>query len=446
MVAVSKLDHVLGQIELLKELAKVASEHSTEAMKQLKKQVKADRHERWTEERKRILTMIRVQYLLDQMGDADTRQKFADGTDGACQLTEEQLAYLDELYKLLNQTAEEGVGLEEIWAKCAEHYQSLLDCKDKPVCGTTYRDLHHLLDQINQSEFMDKLKNPISQQVEVVEKAESEFEVVETQDVPSADSQEVQAVLPPEVPPQPTQDQIFQTNASMPAVMQQQPPSQVPTFEKIVEKTKGQFNFLQQDSQEQIQHPLMDPAVLSVTKQQVHGQYQPGMNSQPTTVVENSMYREPQFNPSQKFINEQPKQEVFNRDPPNPIPLPNETKGFEPVKSQSPTEQTEDRQSPAQESDDNNSGGDNFESRGGYNRSRGRGRGGYNGQSRGGGGYRGDRGGYRGRGNYHNGQNYSRGGRGGNSERGYRGGYQSNRGNRGGRGSYQNRNPQSAQN
>ena len=70
--------------------------------------------------------------------------------------------------------------------------------------------------------------------------------MVKSEEVPHADSAEVQSSLPPELPPQP-----LQTDSNMMATEQQayqQPPvihEQPKSFEKIVDSVQGRFNFIQ---------------------------------------------------------------------------------------------------------------------------------------------------------------------------------------------------------
>jgi len=78
---------------------------------------------------------------------------------------------------------------------------------------------------------------------------EKEFVVVETSEVPHADSEEVQASLPSEVLP-PEEPVVQEPVPAFPKqviehTVVDEPPK---TFEKIVENVQGMFNFIQ-DSQ-----------------------------------------------------------------------------------------------------------------------------------------------------------------------------------------------------
>lgn len=70
--------------------------------------------------------------------------------------------------------------------------------------------------------------------------------MVKSEEVPHADSAEVQSSLPPEIPPQPESEL---TSAPEETTYQQQQPAVVPeqpkSFEKIVDSVQGRFNFIQ---------------------------------------------------------------------------------------------------------------------------------------------------------------------------------------------------------
>lgn len=71
--------------------------------------------------------------------------------------------------------------------------------------------------------------------------------MVDSGEVPHADSAEVQSSLPPEVlPEQPNPEPVEEMYPEQPAaVVSQAPVNPVKTFEKIVENVQGQFNFIQ---------------------------------------------------------------------------------------------------------------------------------------------------------------------------------------------------------
>lgn len=54
-------------------------------------------------------------------------------------LTEENLEQLDELYKLISPTRDGESDYLESLSEASEHIVNLLDARDKPVVGTTYK-------------------------------------------------------------------------------------------------------------------------------------------------------------------------------------------------------------------------------------------------------------------------------------------------------------------
>lgn len=133
---------------------------------------------------KRIGDILRYQNLLDAMGSEKVRSDFQTGKHGAVVLTEENLKQLDDLYKLLSPSREGESNYAEELTKASEHFASLLDGKDKPVVGTTYKDLKVLIDLIDDCGYFEHA-------MQEEEGHESEFVVVSTTEIPEADSAEV---------------------------------------------------------------------------------------------------------------------------------------------------------------------------------------------------------------------------------------------------------------
>lgn len=129
--AVAKLDDVLSQIDLLQDFIKqfnayaadvsfthtaaaaciqckmlLSASHydllSPQVVKQQKKQQKRERFEQIENERKRILTILQIQNVLNALGEEETRKVFTEGSGGAVKLEETELNHLDELYKIIN--------------------------------------------------------------------------------------------------------------------------------------------------------------------------------------------------------------------------------------------------------------------------------------------------------------------------------------------------------
>lgn len=94
------------------------------------------------------------------------------------------MTQLDELYKLLSPSREGETNYTEGLAKASDHFVNLLDGKDKPVVGTTYKDLKVLIDLIDDCGYFEHA-------MEEEEGQDSEFVVVNTTEIPKPDSAEV---------------------------------------------------------------------------------------------------------------------------------------------------------------------------------------------------------------------------------------------------------------
>jgi caprin-1 len=94
------------------------------------------------------------------------------------------LTQLDELYKLLSPSREGETNYAEELAKASDHFVNLLDGKDKPVVGTTYKDLKVLIDLIDDCGYFEHA-------MEEEEGQDTEFVVVNTTEIPKPDSAEV---------------------------------------------------------------------------------------------------------------------------------------------------------------------------------------------------------------------------------------------------------------
>ncbi|XP_048779649.1 caprin-1-like isoform X2 [Ostrea edulis] len=284
-LAIDRYGEVVQNLEFARELQKQFTTLAQEAERSIKKQAKKEKVERQNVEVKRTGDILRYQNLLDAMGAEKVRSDFQTGKHGAVVLTEENLTQLDELYKLLSPSREGETNYTEGLAKASDHFVNLLDGKDKPVVGTTYKDLKVLIDLIDDCGYFEHA-------MEEEEGQDSEFVVVNTTEIPKPDSAEVQASLPPEqteaieqsntATPSNTDaqlesmreaDSFFSQKSAAPPQenppLQQQQQSNVPyprqrPFQEIVSEVQGSCIFLQESTID-MESPHMDPAVVAVT-------------------------------------------------------------------------------------------------------------------------------------------------------------------------------------
>ncbi|KAH3885861.1 hypothetical protein DPMN_009859 [Dreissena polymorpha] len=323
LVAVEKYGEVVTNLEFARDLQKQFSSINSDAEKLLKKQAKRGKSEKQMQELKRIREVLQLQGLLDSMGTDVVRQDFKTGKHGAIVLTEENLEQIDELYKLVSPVRGGDTDYLESLSEASEHIVNLLDAKDKPIGGSTYKTLKELLDLISQCGYFEH----VSQE----EGEKEDFELVQHEDVPAPDSEEVQSSLPPDVSEeeeeelemQPSKvvmttaeaDAFFHTPVPAHAVnqqevaavfsQQQQQQARRP-FQEIVSSVQGNFNFLQESTIEmEAKHrefsPHMDPAVVAAHPMPTTG-YKPSYSEQSaysdqiitSSAVEQSVYSQAQ--------------------------------------------------------------------------------------------------------------------------------------------------------
>lgn len=177
--------------ELQKNLATLDQEYSKLVKKEQKrlKQEKKDQTE--TESIALAFKIVEVQGILGDLSD-EVRPDFTEGINGACKLTEDELANLDAFYELVNPALVEG-GEKKLSVRvkgAGEHLVNLVQGKDKPVVeDVTYKTLLDILNRIFESGYFDKedvaVEKPVAEEEEPAVEPISEEEAPEVAEVPT---------------------------------------------------------------------------------------------------------------------------------------------------------------------------------------------------------------------------------------------------------------------
>ncbi|KAK4291535.1 hypothetical protein Pmani_035645 [Petrolisthes manimaculis] len=96
--AVNNYDNVVANLELVRELSQQFASILTDHNKQMKKQLKREQAEKQQEEISKIKEILKIQEVLQQMGQEEARTDFLAGSNGAVEITAEKLESLDLLY------------------------------------------------------------------------------------------------------------------------------------------------------------------------------------------------------------------------------------------------------------------------------------------------------------------------------------------------------------
>nr|CAD7462270.1 unnamed protein product [Timema tahoe] len=281
--AVSKKDEVMQTLEFARDLSKSFNIIALDTAKVQKKQARKEALERNQQDIAKVKEILLVQDILANMGQDNVREDFLAGQNGAVQLTEEELKYLDDLYGEVSpkRIAEEGSPpFQDQLQHSAEHLVAIVDGKTKEIVGTTYLKLKEIVASIQSCGYFDQATEEAAEgnsEQEVQEPAveeevyvEKESTVVaqetatflqaiptvplEVQPVVSMLVQQQQAV-PISTPVATSEGSYFSTAAAtfIPGQMQQTQRS-IPEF--ISSVTDGSIHFLQ-DSE-------LDPPDISV--------------------------------------------------------------------------------------------------------------------------------------------------------------------------------------
>ncbi|TRZ21320.1 hypothetical protein HGM15179_005846 [Zosterops borbonicus] len=297
--AVSKYQEVTNNLEFAKELQRSFMALSQDIQKTIKKTARREQLMREEAEQKRLKTVLELQFILEKLGDDEVRSDLKQGSNGVPVLTEEELTMLDEFYKLVYPERDMNVRLNEQYEQASVHLWDLLEGKEKPVCGTTYKALKEIVERILQTSYFDSTHNhqnglceeeeaapapavedtaaeaepdPAEEFTEPAEvesteyvnrqfMAETQFSssekeqvdewTVETVEVVNSLQQQTQATSPPVPEPH-----------ALTAVAQADPLVRRQRVQDLMAQMQGPYNFMQ-DSMLEFENQTLDPAIVS---------------------------------------------------------------------------------------------------------------------------------------------------------------------------------------
>ncbi|CAH1400611.1 unnamed protein product [Nezara viridula] len=220
--AISKYDAVIQQLEFAKELSKHLTSLALDAVKNIKKQARKDAQEKAQQDLARTKEMLMLQEVLTSMGQDPIREDFLHGK-AKVTVTSEELQQIDELFIELTPKRDEPNAFQDMFQGPAEVMSHLLEGKNKETCGTTYAALKAKLLDIAKSGYFDNAQpEPVEPVVEEVQQAVvppvaeeapvnvpvnipiEQAPVMTVNFQPSHVNQMPAAVVPTQVPPQPS--------------------------------------------------------------------------------------------------------------------------------------------------------------------------------------------------------------------------------------------------
>ncbi|XP_038262907.1 caprin-1 isoform X2 [Dermochelys coriacea] len=297
--AVSKYQEVTNNLEFAKELQRSFMALSQDIQKTIKKTARREQLMREEAEQKRLKTVLELQFILDKLGDDEVRSDLKQGSNGIPVLTEEELTMLDEFYKLVDPERDMKMRLNEQYEQASIHLWDLLEGKDKPVCGTTYKALKDVVERILQTSYFDSTHNhqnglceeeeatpapavedPVAEaepepteeytepsEVESTEyvnrqfMAETQFSSSEKEQVDEWTVETVEVVNSLQQQPQATSPPVPEPHA-LSTVTQADPLVRKQRVQDLMAQMQGPYNFMQ-DSMLEFENQALDPAIVS---------------------------------------------------------------------------------------------------------------------------------------------------------------------------------------
>uniref|UniRef100_A0A8C5C2D7 Cell cycle associated protein 1a n=1 Tax=Gadus morhua TaxID=8049 RepID=A0A8C5C2D7_GADMO len=303
--ALTKFGEITNNLEFARELQKGFLTLGQEVSKVVKKSVRREQLQREEMEQRRLKMVLELQFLLDRLGEEEVRQdlKRPDG-DGTSVLTDADLRTLDQFYKLVGPDRNYDVRLTDQYEDASLHLWELLEGRDKPVAGTTYKVLKETLDKVLLSGYFDRVHTHQNGAVcEEVEEGEEESQIVEEEEQkaeePPSEPDDTEPLevettefvnrqfIPETAYSATEQDQVdgWAVEAQMVNSLQHQPLAQLtpeppasvdqditcPPADPVVRKQvvqdlmaqmQGTFNFMQ-DSMLEFDGQALDPAIVS---------------------------------------------------------------------------------------------------------------------------------------------------------------------------------------
>jgi caprin-1 len=309
--AVDKYEEVIGTLEFTKELMGQFAKLSQDEVRDKKKQAKKDLLERSKEDISKVAYVLAVKEILTSLQEESVITDLKTGSDGAPKLTAQQVEQLTQLAALVTPDREikEKGSFDKQVNISAEHLTSLADKKTRTVAGSTYQELHALINLIRESGYIESKwakDSATNTEADNDLAAEEDYDTQDTQDTQDEDEDTMPATEPiikPEMTNgngsiHDTNDRLGHSNSEepqeplpvFPSPPQQQPQQQIvnsapqqvqhqhPSPPQQIQKQQPaapmpeppSFNFLQ-ESQIDLESPHMDPAVVMVH----HGQRPP---------------------------------------------------------------------------------------------------------------------------------------------------------------------------
>ncbi|XP_037315523.2 caprin-2 isoform X2 [Pungitius pungitius] len=169
--AVKKYEEVVHNLVFARELHMSLNALTQNLLVAQKKAVRKEQVLKEQTERRHLSTVLQIQHLLHCMQQEHVRRDLLSGSNQAPHIAAQQLRSLSLLAALLGVKRNNGLSLEEQMEQAATAYLDLLEGKDKPVAGSTFKLFKEELTRLSNCKYFSCLPHPPMKSPEVVLKS-----------------------------------------------------------------------------------------------------------------------------------------------------------------------------------------------------------------------------------------------------------------------------------
>ncbi|XP_062472508.1 caprin-2 isoform X7 [Pezoporus occidentalis] len=249
--AVEKYDEVVHNLEFAKELQKTFSGLSQDLLKAQRKAQRRESLLKLEAEKKKLRTILQVQYVLQNFTQEHVQKDFKGGVNGAIYLPSKELDYLIRFAKLTCPERNENLSVEDQMEQSSLYFWDLLEGSEKPVVGTTYKHMKDLLSKLLDSRYFESIPTPratapVKEMEEVNRKSERTRHVSKGEPVKEPES--IAELMKSEIQPQEVPKPVHQPAAEFcsTSTLPKDPVLRREKLQDLMTQIQGTYNFMQE--------------------------------------------------------------------------------------------------------------------------------------------------------------------------------------------------------
>ncbi|XP_032045017.1 caprin-2 isoform X9 [Anas platyrhynchos] len=249
--AVEKYDEVVHNLEFAKELQKTFSGLSQDLLKAQRKAQRRESLLKLEAEKKKLRTILQVQYVLQNFTQEHVQKDFKGGVNGAIYLPSKELDYLIRFAKLTCPERNENLSVEDQMEQSSLYFWDLLEGSEKPVVGTTYKHMKDLLSKLLDSGYFESIPAPrttvpVKELEEVNRKPERTRQISKGESVKETES--LMELMKSEIQPQEVPKPVHQPAAEFcsTSTLPKDPVLRREKLQDLMTQIQGTYNFMQE--------------------------------------------------------------------------------------------------------------------------------------------------------------------------------------------------------